>query len=66
LTVHDVDPAEAVPVLRQYMTEVKVTRRYFDANPSSPDEMVASELARHPVLRLGHSSDIQPKHESGT
>ena len=52
LAVRDVEPAEAVPVLRLYMAEVKVTRRYFDATPSSSDEAVASELSRHPVLRL--------------
>ena len=64
LAVHEVEPAEGVPVLRQYMTEVKVTRRYFDANPSSPDEAVASELSRHPVLRLGVASE--PSRDSPT
>ena len=64
LTVHDVEPAEAIPVLRQYMTEIKVTRRYFDANPSSTDEAVAHELSRHPVLRLGVSGE--PSHDSAT
>ena len=66
LAVYGVDPAEAVPVLRQYMTKVKVTRRYFDANPSSTDEAVASELSRHPVLRLGVATDRHPRHESAT
>jgi deazaflavin-dependent oxidoreductase (nitroreductase family) len=42
----------AVPVLRNYMTEIRVTRPYFDAGPSSTDEEIAAELPRHPVLRL--------------
>jgi deazaflavin-dependent oxidoreductase (nitroreductase family) len=42
----------AVPVLRRYITEIRVTRPYFDAGPSSTDEEVAAELPRHPVFRL--------------
>lgn len=51
-TVEDTSPAEAIPVLRQYMRQVRVTRGYFDARPDSPDEAIAAELPRHPVLRL--------------
>jgi deazaflavin-dependent oxidoreductase (nitroreductase family) len=43
---------EAVPVLRQYIDEIRVTRPYFDASPSSSDAAVAAELPRHPVFRL--------------
>ena len=50
--VEDAEPADAVPVLRQYMTQIRVTRAYFDASPDSPDEAIAAELPRHPVLRL--------------
>ena len=42
----------AVAVLRRYITEIRVTRPYFDAGPSSPDEEIAAELPRHPVFRL--------------
>jgi deazaflavin-dependent oxidoreductase (nitroreductase family) len=45
-------PAEAVPVLRKYMTDIRVTRRYFDATPASPDSQIEAELDRHQVLRL--------------
>jgi len=34
------------------MTEIRVTRAYFDATPDSPDGAVAAELPRHPVFRL--------------
>ena len=42
----------AIPVLRAYIAEVKVTRPYFDANPDSPDDAIAAELKRHAVFRL--------------
>jgi deazaflavin-dependent oxidoreductase (nitroreductase family) len=45
-------PGEAVPVLRKYMSDIRVTRSYFDATPASPDSQIKAELARHPVLRL--------------
>jgi hypothetical protein len=42
----------AIPVLRTYISEIKVTRPYFDANPDSPDDAIAAELERHAVFRL--------------
>jgi deazaflavin-dependent oxidoreductase (nitroreductase family) len=50
--IEETDAPTAVPVLRTYMTEIRVTRAYFDAAPDSPDEEVAAELRRHPVFRL--------------
>jgi deazaflavin-dependent oxidoreductase (nitroreductase family) len=50
--VEEVAPATAVPVLRRYMSQIRVTRAYFNANPDSTDEEIAAELARHPVLHL--------------
>jgi F420H(2)-dependent quinone reductase len=43
---------DAVPVLRKYIGEIRVTRPYFDATPSSSDAAVAAEQGRHPVFRL--------------
>jgi deazaflavin-dependent oxidoreductase (nitroreductase family) len=43
---------EAIPVLRKYIAEIRVTRAYFDAEPDSPDDAIAAELQRHPVFRL--------------
>ena len=45
-------PAEAVPVLRKYLTGVRVVRPYFNAAPDAPDEALEAELSRHPVFRL--------------
>ena len=42
----------AVPVLRNYITEIRVTRPYFDAGPSSTNEEIAAELPKHPVFHL--------------
>ena len=41
-------PGEAVPVLRKYLTDIRVTRPYFDAAPASPDSQIEAELAHHP------------------
>jgi deazaflavin-dependent oxidoreductase (nitroreductase family) len=51
-SVREVESAEAVPVLRLYMREVHVTRPYFDATFDAPDDVLAAELAQHPVFRL--------------
>ena len=50
--VEEAPSTAAVPVLRNYITEIRVTRPYFDAGPSSTDEEIAAELPRHPVFRL--------------
>ena len=50
--VEEAASTAAVPVLRNYITEIRVTRPYFDAGPSSTDEELAAELPRHPVFRL--------------
>ena len=50
--VEEAQAEVAVRVLRKYMTEIRVTRPYFDASPSSTDEEVGAELPRHPVFRL--------------
>jgi hypothetical protein len=49
----------AIPVLRAYIGEIKVTRPYFDAKPDSPDESIAAELKRHAVFRL--TPEVQAK-----
>jgi deazaflavin-dependent oxidoreductase (nitroreductase family) len=51
-TISEPDPADAVPVLREYITRIRVTRPYFDTTPDSPDDALVAELATHPVFRL--------------
>ncbi len=50
--VEEADAGDAVPVLRKYIAEIRVTRPYFDATSDSSDEEIAAELGRHPVFRL--------------
>ena len=45
-------PAEAAPVLQQYVTEVQITRPFFDAKPDAPVEAFVAEAHRHPVFRI--------------
>lgn len=51
-TVSEPDPRDAVPVLREYITRIRVTRRYFNAAPDSPDDVIMADLTTHPVFRL--------------
>jgi deazaflavin-dependent oxidoreductase (nitroreductase family) len=48
----ELGPAEAAPVLKQYVTEVPITRPFFDARPDSPLEAFVAEAPRHPVFRI--------------
>jgi deazaflavin-dependent oxidoreductase (nitroreductase family) len=50
--ITEVAPAEAAPVLRQYLRESAITRPYFDVTPQSSDEAIAAEAPRHPVFLL--------------
>jgi deazaflavin-dependent oxidoreductase (nitroreductase family) len=52
LGVDEVGPAEAAPVLREYVRRVPITRKFFDVAPESPLEAFAAEAPRHPVFRL--------------
>lgn len=50
--VEEAGAEDAIPVLRTYIAEIRVTRAYFDATRDSSDEAVAAELPRHAVFRL--------------
>lgn len=50
--VEEAGAEDAIPVLRKYIAEIRVTRPYFDATPDSSDEAVVAELSRHAVFRL--------------
>ena len=55
--VIEVPAAERVPVLRQYLSEVPVTRRYFGVTAASTDQQWAAEADHHPVFRLTDAPD---------
>ena len=48
VALHEVDGAEATPVLRQYVRENPITRPFF---AESPESAFAAEASRHPVFR---------------
>jgi deazaflavin-dependent oxidoreductase (nitroreductase family) len=58
--VTELGPSDAVPVLRRYMAQIRVTRPYFDAAPDSPDDAIKAELPRHPVFELTPVSPRRP------
>lgn len=60
-TVSEPEPADAVPVLRKYMTQIRVTRRYFDAAADAPDDVIKAEVPRHPVFLLSHARPALPR-----
>ncbi len=53
LRIVELGPEEAAPVLRRYVTQVPITRPYFDVTPSSELAAFRAESPRHPVFRLG-------------
>ena len=52
LGVEELDPADAVPVLRRYYELGRTTRRLFHVSSSSPPEAWLAEAPAHPVFRL--------------
>ena len=48
----EVGPEESAPVLRRYVTEVPITRPFFDITPESSLEAFEAETHRHPVFRI--------------
>jgi deazaflavin-dependent oxidoreductase (nitroreductase family) len=54
--VSELSPEASAPVLRQYISEVRVTRPYFDVTLDSTDQAFAAEAPRHPVFEIHASS----------
>ncbi len=53
----ELSPRDRAPVLRQYITEVGLTRPYFDVTPESSNEEFAAEAPRHPVFEIRPETD---------
>jgi hypothetical protein len=43
---------ESAPVLKKYITEMPITRPFFDVRPESSLEAFQAEAHRHPVFRV--------------
>lgn len=55
----EVPPAEAVPVIREYVRLVPVTKDCWDIDENSTDEEVLAEAQGHPVFRL-RAAGVRP------
>jgi deazaflavin-dependent oxidoreductase (nitroreductase family) len=53
LIVRELEPAAAIPVLREYYRLGRVTRPFFEVSLESSDEEWLAEAPRHPVFGLG-------------
>jgi hypothetical protein len=52
MSIEELTPEEAAPVLKQYIKSVAVVRSFFDVTPESPLDEFVLEAPRHPVFRL--------------
>jgi deazaflavin-dependent oxidoreductase (nitroreductase family) len=52
ITVREIKPEEAAPVLKWYVTRVPITRPYFDVRPESDLAAFRAEAPRHPVFAI--------------
>ena len=52
VAIVELEPAEAAPILKQDVTEIPITRPFFDATPNSPLEAFVAEAPSHPVFRI--------------
>jgi deazaflavin-dependent oxidoreductase (nitroreductase family) len=52
VVVFELPPEEAASVLKRYLTEVPITRPYFDVTPASDLAAFTAEAPRHPVFRI--------------
>jgi deazaflavin-dependent oxidoreductase (nitroreductase family) len=52
LAVEELEPDAAVPVLREYYRQGRVTRPFFSVSLDSSDEAWLAEAPQHPVFRL--------------
>ena len=44
---------ESAPILKRYVTEIPITRPFFDVGPDAPIQAFEQEASRHPVFRVG-------------
>ncbi len=48
----ELDPIKSANVLKRYVREEPITRRFFNATPNSPIEDFIQEASRHTVFRI--------------
>ena len=49
----ELNPVQSAPILKRYINEESLTRKFFDVTPKSSLEDFIEEAPRHPVFRIG-------------
>jgi deazaflavin-dependent oxidoreductase (nitroreductase family) len=52
VAVKELSPEQAAPILKKYLSNVSVTRPYFDVSVNSSEEAYIAEAPKHPVFEL--------------
>ena len=52
VSIAELGPDESAAVLKRYVTQVPITRPFFDAKPEAPAAAFVAEAHRHPVFRI--------------
>ena len=52
MSIDELSPEQAAPILKKYVRKAPVVLPYFDAGRNSSLEAFAEETSRHPVFRL--------------
>ncbi len=52
IRLHELSPLESAPVLKRYITDMAITRPYFDVQFDAPLEAFVAEAPRHPVFLI--------------
>lgn len=50
--IREVEPAQAAPILKHYVTAIRLVRPYFDVPHDAPVDAFAAEALRHPVFEV--------------
>ncbi len=50
--IHESDPKQSAPILKEYITQIGIVRPYFNAQPDSALEAFEAEATGHPVFLL--------------
>jgi deazaflavin-dependent oxidoreductase (nitroreductase family) len=54
--LQELSPAQAAPILKKYLSEVRVVQPFFDVTPASSLNAFEAEAPRHPVFRIEDQS----------
>jgi deazaflavin-dependent oxidoreductase (nitroreductase family) len=52
VTIVELAPEDAAPVLKKYITRISIVRPFFDVRPESDLRDFVAEAPRHPVFRI--------------